>query len=252
MPDTNSPEDLDHLNMLNTSIPVVFSHGSFLTARGLQLLRSTNQYMSITPESEMHYGHMHPHSHMAQDQAAIGVDTHFTFSTDILTQARLWLQSARAELYGRVLRDWHLAPRSPMSAAQALRLATRAGGLALRRPDVGVLAPGAVADLLVVDGASPALLGWRDPVAAVVLHASVGDVEAVMAGGVWVKRNGSLVVPGYDDVRARFLEAAARVQETWRGIPSAISHDGFYFDFAPAIQVDASSGDGDGYGQTYV
>jgi cytosine/adenosine deaminase-related metal-dependent hydrolase len=241
------------LGILNTSIPFVLSHGSFLTARGLDLLRSCNQYISITPESEQHYGHNDPHSHVAQDQGALGVDTHFTFSTDIITQARLWLQRVRVELYSRVLRDWHVPYNNPMSVAQAFHMATRAGGLALRRPDIGVVAAGAVADLLVFDGTAPSLLGWRDPVAAVILHASVGDIEGVMANGVWVKRNGSLVVDGYDGVRARFLDAAHRVQETWRNIAyPALPDNMFSYPYGKTLQVDTERGSGDGYGQTYV
>ncbi|KAF7555977.1 hypothetical protein G7046_g6423 [Stylonectria norvegica] len=91
----NLPEDVHRFGALNGTTPVVFSHGSFLSAQGAQLLRSTDQYLSITPESEMHYGHTHQHSAIVQDQAALGVDTHFTYSTDILTQARIWLQSVR-------------------------------------------------------------------------------------------------------------------------------------------------------------
>jgi cytosine/adenosine deaminase-related metal-dependent hydrolase len=67
-------------NMLNTSLPVVFSHASFIPATDVQLLRQTNQFISITPESEMHYGHTHEESFRSMDQAALGVDTHFTFS----------------------------------------------------------------------------------------------------------------------------------------------------------------------------
>ena len=54
----NTPEDLYAIGILNTSIPIVFSHASFITARGAQLLRQTNQHISITAESEMHYGQL--------------------------------------------------------------------------------------------------------------------------------------------------------------------------------------------------
>jgi hypothetical protein len=37
------------------------------------------------------------------------------------------------------------------------------------------------------------MLGWNNPVAAIVLHASIGDVEAVIVDGRWVKREGTLV-----------------------------------------------------------
>ena len=53
MEDDNGPKTLHSKGILNTSIPIVVSHGSFFDAADAQLLRSSNQYLSITPESEM-------------------------------------------------------------------------------------------------------------------------------------------------------------------------------------------------------
>ena len=74
-----------------------------MTTEGAELLVSTNQYISTTPESELQYGHGHLQTYLSQDQAALGIDTHFTYSADIITQARLWLQSVRNILYSQVL-----------------------------------------------------------------------------------------------------------------------------------------------------
>ncbi|TDZ19395.1 5-methylthioadenosine/S-adenosylhomocysteine deaminase [Colletotrichum orbiculare MAFF 240422] len=252
---TNSPEDLHAVGALNISIPIVFSHASFLTYRGAALLRSTNQHISITPESEMHYGHTHPHSHLVQDQGSLGVDTHFTFSTDILTQARLWLQSTRRLLYQQVLDHWRIPTYTPMTANQAFLMATRNGGLALRRPDLGIIAEGAKADVVVWDGESPALLGWVDPVAAVILHASVGDVEHVIVDGKFVKKDRKLVAPEYADVRTRFLDSARKIQQTWRDIPFQALEGSFSSSGAPyetPLEVDVLAGEGSGYGETFV
>ncbi|KAF4998990.1 hypothetical protein FGRMN_2789 [Fusarium graminum] len=215
----NLPEDIHALDLLNTSIPVIFSHGSFMTAEGASLLRQTNQYLSITPESEMHYGHTHPHSYYYQDQAAIGVDTHFTFSTDILTQARIWLQSVRYYFFDKVLSEWEIPNTSPMDVGQAFSLATRAGGLALRRPDLGVIREGAKADIIVWNAAdSPALLGWSDPVAAVMLHASVGDILHVLVDGKFVKKGGKLTAADYPKTKQKFLQSAARIKKIYKDL----------------------------------
>ncbi|KAI0179796.1 Metallo-dependent hydrolase [Hypoxylon sp. FL1284] len=251
----NMPEDLHSAGILNSTVSVVISHAAFLTARGAQLLRDTDQYISTTPESEMHYGHVHPTTHHALDQAALGVDTHFTFSTDLLTQARLWLQRVRERLYAHAAADrWRVPAANPMSANQALLLATRAGGRALGREDVGVLAPGAVADVVVWDGRSPALLGWADPVAAVVLHASVGDIDHVLVAGEFVKRDKKLVIDGYDEVADRFLEAAARVQAKLKDIPLPQLTGSFVtgYPFGEVEQADVMRGEGTGYGPNYV
>jgi len=52
----NTPEALDALGILDLPIPIVFSHASFISPRSLTLLRATNQHISITVESEQHYG----------------------------------------------------------------------------------------------------------------------------------------------------------------------------------------------------
>jgi cytosine/adenosine deaminase-related metal-dependent hydrolase len=231
----NLPEDLHALGLLNTSIPVVFSHGSFMTSTGAHLLRQTNQYLSITPESEMHYGHTHPHSYYIQDQAAIGVDTHFTFSTDILTQVRIWLQSVRYYFFDKVLSDWEVPNTSPMDVGQAFSLATRAGGLALRRPDLGVIQEGAKADLIVWNAAdSPALLGWSDPVAAVMLHASVGDILHVLVDGKFVKKDGKLTATDYRKTKEKFLQSAAKIKKIYKNLEypdleGEFNGGGFYY-----------------------
>ena len=75
-----------------------------------------------------------------------------------------------------------------MSVNQAFLLATRNGGLALKRPDLGVIAPGAKADIVVFKGDSPNMIGWVDPVAAVILHSNVGDVEHVLVNGQFKKK----------------------------------------------------------------
>lgn len=251
----NLPEDLHAFGILNDSIPVVFSHGSFMTATSTELLRSTNQYLSITPESEMHYGHTHPHSFLMQDQAALGVDTHFTYSADILTQARIWLQSARYRLYSAVLDQWQVPSKNPMSVVQALRLATRAGGLALRRADLGVLSVGAKADLVVWNARdSLSMLGWDDPVAAVMLHASTGDVFHVMVDGKFVKKDGKLLAPGYKSVREQFEASAAKIRKIWRDMPypviDAVQSNG-YLAKSP-LQADTLPGEGTGYGDLFL
>jgi hypothetical protein len=154
------------------------------------------------------------------DQASLGVDTHFTFSADIISQARLWLQSVRLQFFSQVVANWEVPSNNPVSVEQAFLLATRAGGLALHRPDIGVLVEGAKADLVVFDGTSPNMLGWADPVAAVMLHSHVGDIQHVLVDGQFRKRDFNLVVPGnYADITKNFLASARRIQSNWEQTP---------------------------------
>jgi cytosine/adenosine deaminase-related metal-dependent hydrolase len=251
----NSPEDIHRLGFLNQSqVPWIFAHASYISVASQQLLRQTNHYISITPESEVHYGHDHPTSHLIQDQASLGVDTHFTFSTDILTQARIWLQHVRQTLYREVVQRQRLPANNPMSATQAFLLATRNGALALHRNDIGVLAPGAKADLLVWNGRSSSMLGWSDPVAAIMLHASIGDIKHVMVDGVLKKRDGQLVVEGYEGLQDRFLRSAEKIQKIWSEttLPVLQGVSGTGVQFERTLEADLQRGNGTGYGGIYV
>jgi cytosine/adenosine deaminase-related metal-dependent hydrolase len=214
----NSPSSADSRGLLDLSIPVIFSHGGFIPAADRDLLRSKNHFLSITPESEMHYGHGQVDSLSVQDHASLGVDTAFTFSGDLLTQARLWLQSVRLQRYNDTLARGKIPRETPMTPEQAFLLATRQGGKALRRDDIGVLRVGGKADLVIFDGNGPHMCGWNDPVAALVLHANVGDIEGVMVGGEWRKKDGKLVGTfggmEWEEVKIKFLETATRVQES--------------------------------------
>lgn len=226
-----------------------------MTAAGATILRaSNNTFISITPESESHYGHTHPHSHVIQDRASLGVDTHFTFSTDIITQARLWLQKVRYLLFDEVLAGWRLPTTSPMSVNQAFLLATRRGALALNHPDLGGIFPGAKADLVIWGGESPALLGWVDPVAAVILHASVGDIRHVVVDGKFAKRDGRIVAAEYPALRRRFLDSARRIQGVLRGVPHPVPEGSFSSGYAydKPNQVAVDPREGGGYGPTFV
>lgn len=246
----NTPTTLNTLGWLNASVPVVFSHASFITASDFAALRTNNHYISTTPESEFHYGQGHPVAHLIQDQASLGLDTHFTYSTDMIGQARIWLQSLRYRKYKELLDDLRVPVYNAMSVEQAFYLITRAGGLSLRRPDLGVITSGAKADLVVFDGTSPGMLGWSDAVAAIVLHSNVGDIEHVLVDGKWVKRDRNLVYHGYDDIRKRFIQSAKRIQNTWRNIDWPRYDQGLWrntTEFGYSQQIDTLRGNGTGY-----
>lgn len=246
----NSPTVLQSYGILNDTVPIVFGHMSWPTFKDVQLLRETNQYISTTPESELHFGHVHPYAHLIQDQASIGVDCHFTFSSSMVTQARLWLQSLRWPNFEYTLQQYEVPKNNPMSVNQIYTLITRAGGLALRRPDIGVIEVGAKADILVYRTDAPNMIGWSDPVAAIILHSELGDLEDVLVGGQYVKRNGQLLYPGYEDIRQRLMASAERIQSVWANIDWAPLDGDFPGNGAPfgvADIIDAERGNGTGY-----
>lgn len=143
-----------------------------------------------------------------------------------------------------------------MSANQAFLLATRQGGLALRRPDLGVIRVGAKADLVVFDGRSPSLLGWADPVAAVILHANVGDIEHVLVDGQFRKRDGKLTYAKYPELVESFLESAERIRGKALKRPEPVLTGTFFGAegrsyYGNAKEVDVIRGEGTGYGPLF-
>lgn len=209
-----SPAAASKANLQELGVPIVFSHGGFLTENDQQALRENDWNISITPESEMHYGHGQENSRFHQDQASLGIDTNWTFSGDILTQARLWLQNVRGISYTKTVKNGLIPKENPMSVEDAFLLATRQGGRAVRRDDIGVLKVGAKADIVIYNGDSPNMVGWTDPIAAIVLHANVGDIESVFVGGEARKRDGKLILKEgeWTDFRKKFAEVARRIQ----------------------------------------
>jgi hypothetical protein len=210
-------------NIHEANLPIIFSHASFLTDSDKDLMRKHNVFISITPESECLYGQGQETGHEVSDQASLGVDTNWNFSGDIVGQARLWLQLVRFRNYTKTLAAGLIPKASPMAVEQAFLLGTRQGGRALRRDDIGVITVGAKADLVIFNGDSPSMLGWSDPIAAVILHASSGDIEHVLVDGEWKKKDFKLVdLPtgaSWDELRERFLESSKRIQPHFKTPP---------------------------------
>ncbi|KAI8649696.1 Amidohydro-rel domain-containing protein [Fusarium keratoplasticum] len=183
----------------------------------------------MAPEFEMHHGSDSLNLSLVQDQAALSVGGHYTFSGDIVTQARLWMQGIRRQLYTKMIRDFKFPANNPMSTNQAFLLGTRAGGLALRRSDLGVINVGAKADIVVYDGSAPGLLGWQDAITAIILHSNIGHIKHVLVDGEWKKKDGELrCVPNQTDAQAKFLASARKVQEFWERTPSPDGFDGVF------------------------
>jgi len=96
---------------------------------------------------------------------------------------------------------------SAASAADLYDAATLGGAAALGRPDLGRLAPGAAADLNVIDFDNPFMGQNIDPIQTLILNGSGREVTDVMIAGRFVMREG--VIPGVDD---RALRKKAQAQ----------------------------------------
>ena len=91
-----------------------------------------------------------------------------------------------------------------------LELVCRHGARVLGR-HVGVIEPGALADLAVLDTSSPRFVPGHRPVAALTLIGHGADVRDVIVGGEVVLRDGHSTIVDEAEVMAKAVEAAERV-----------------------------------------
>ncbi|KAF9300959.1 hypothetical protein BGZ74_007300 [Mortierella antarctica] len=65
---------LNEWGFLNSTYPIVFSHGTLVDGGDLSLLRKNNHFVSVTPESEHHFAHSQLFAHRVLTQGALGTD----------------------------------------------------------------------------------------------------------------------------------------------------------------------------------
>lgn len=101
--------------------------------------------------------------------------------------------------------------RSP-TPEETLRWATRNGYQAMGIPDGGWLAPGKLADLIVIDVDRAHLVPQLRPVSTFVHQGQAADVESVMVAGRWIMRDGIVLTM---DERAIRHEAERIGRRAW-------------------------------------
>ena len=103
-----------------------------------------------------------------------------------------------------------------VSAAEIFHAATVGGAEALRRSDLGRLAVGCQADIVLVDVNKPHAVPLRDGIQHLVLSACAADVDTVFVGGRPVVKGRSLTYGNLADAVARLAEAGERVNSRVR------------------------------------
>jgi formimidoylglutamate deiminase len=135
----------------------------------------------------------------------IGSDSHISVSP---------IEELRLLEYGQrlTLRERNIAGRpSQGSSGRALWAAATRHGAGATGRDVGTLAPGRRADLIVLDDDAPTLYGRRgdDLLDALVFAGNASPVRDVMVGGQWVVRDGKHLTEG--EILTRFKAAIDRL-----------------------------------------
>ncbi|KAL6923968.1 hypothetical protein FSST1_001242 [Fusarium sambucinum] len=206
---------------------MLFSHANGYPAESIQAVVDAGAHISSTPSTEMQMALGTPicldgDYPMAQAQSSLGIDCHSNQASSIVYEMRLGLQASRAN-HNQKLINQELAPRHISKTVQEVfNLGTIQGARAIgMQSQLGSIAEGKLADLVIFDANTPELLcaAEQDPLAAIVLHSSIGNVDAVIIDGIVRKRGGKLVDVKVDE---DMQDVAGKSSLAWNDVAKAM------------------------------
>lgn len=207
-------EKLIEAGLVGPNVNIV--HGNDLSDDLLQRLVDLGVSFSVTPENEMIQGHGFPITGRLLKRGVrptIGVDLESILPGDVFSAVRVALSMQRALDNTESRKVQGTIPETTtIPVREALHWVTTDGARMLgRESEIGSLTPGKLADLVVISADDLNLFPVHDPAATVVMQTSLANIEAVMIGGVWKKRNGRLLIDGLDRKKELLVQSGRRL-----------------------------------------
>ena len=200
---------LDSLGMLGPN--TIVSHAIFLdshswirwgTRKDLDILARTGASVAHCPTVFVRHGMLLEHFNRYREAGinlGIGTDT---FPHNMLEEMRM------AALCGRAAsRQLEI-----VQTGDVFHAATVGGAKALGRDDIGRLAVGAKADLVLIDLDQPTMKPVRDPLRSLVHSAADRAVKDVYVAGIKVVADGRVLTLDYEGAAERLVAAAAKAE----------------------------------------
>lgn len=207
---------IEHLRSLGLLRPgVVLAHGMFATDEEFAMIAREGAALASCPLAFARSGRFVPLARMEAAGLRLGIGTDGV-TLDMLTELRT------ASVFAKVQSG---TPHG-LSAERILRAATRDAALALGRDDLGLVAKGARADLVMFDLGSSRYQPVWDPLKALITNGSSADLALAMVEGRVLLRDGSVVTA---DAAAVTRRGRAAVERVWReaarrgAIPASIA-----------------------------
>jgi len=203
---------VQHLHRLGLLSPrLVADHCVVLSEDDLELLAAAGAGVAHCPESNMKLASgVAPVTAMLRRGIPVGLGTDGCASNNNLDLFQEMDTAAK-------LQKVHLLDPTALPALQALSLATTGGAQVLGLAgQVGRLAPGYKADLIVLDLDQPHLTPLYDPFSHLVYAARGADVHTVMVDGRLLVENRRLSAMDVEETLARARELARRVRQNYR------------------------------------
>ncbi|VUC23058.1 unnamed protein product [Clonostachys rosea] len=205
----------------------LIAHANNMPPSDAALIKANGAHVASTPSTELQLSMGFPIIAYRKDLGitdicSLGVDCQSFTCAYLPGEARMALQSARAARgepwlqKGKVMRDVGYL------VEESFNLATILGARAAKMEDkVGSIAVGKFADLVIFKKSSPGMVcaSIQNPVAAIMLHSSPADVEAVMIGGIFRKRDGKLLPVRLE---GHGQKVAGRDELSWAEVASAV------------------------------
>jgi cytosine/adenosine deaminase-related metal-dependent hydrolase len=175
----------------------IYVHASTLSADSYQRIAATGGSVSVSTESEQSAGQGYPTTWTARQHGipiSLSMDTSVWWSGDLFSAMRTTLGADRSRAHLEAHAKNETVTHHALRADQVLEWATRGGAAALGRDDLGELAPGKKADVVLLkNDTSPVSFPLLNPYGHVVFQAQRGDVHTVVVNGRVVKHGHRLV-----------------------------------------------------------
>jgi guanine deaminase len=187
----------------------VGAHGVWLTDDDMRRLADAGATVAHNPASNLKLGcGIAPVREMVEHGLTVGLGTDGAMSSDNLNM----FEAMRfAALVGKIRFPHH--PERWIGAQDAWRLATQGSARLLgMADDLGAVAPGRKADLVLLQADSVFLRPLNHPINALVYAETGADVETVLVDGRIVLEHGRVCTVNEAEVRARAQEAAYRLR----------------------------------------
>jgi cytosine/adenosine deaminase-related metal-dependent hydrolase len=205
-----------HLRDLGLLRPgVVLAHGMFATDEEMAMIAQHGAALASCPLAFARSGRFVPLARMEAAGLRLGIGTDGV-TLDMLHELRT------AAVFAKVQSG---TPHA-LSAPRILRAATRDAALALGRDDIGLIAPGQRADLVMFDLGSSRYQPVWDPLKSLLTNGSAADLVLSMVQGRVLLRDGRVLSADAAAVTRRGRAAIERVwrEATRRGaIPASIA-----------------------------
>lgn len=180
-----------------------YAHGNAYSDDQLKEIADSGGTLSVSPIVEAELGFGAPITARA---LAAGVPTGLGADTVVSGPGDMFSLMRSAYAFARLDSDF--------TTRDALRAATVEGARAAGVENVGTLAPGSHADLVLLRTDLPGVAPVHDPVGAIILSMDTRSVDTVIVGGRIVKRDGRLLDQKLTVLLAELAESAARVTAT--------------------------------------